>query len=697
MQRRFIATLVVFLMLAPWLSACAKNDEPQAANDIRIYQVLPVARNNSQMVDGEGEGEAIALVNTGPKAHAIAGWSVSSNEGQIVLPKLTLDAGQIIYLAHDAEYFKKYWNFAPTFEYGADTDKAVPDLKLADNKPLLLNDQGDLVRLLDDKLKLIDILAYGNVGGAPAPWSGPPVQLVNSFPLTQANQVITRLKNNNSYKLESRAESWSGGTPTAPERVYFAGQTDLPVKTVSGPMTITAASAPDNAGPLLVSLIEKAKKSIKLVGYQFNHKELAEHLVAAAKRGVKVQVGLERNPGGSDMFDSDKEAQEMLHKGGVEILYYHKWDGDLSTALNPIHSKYGIFDDDTVFVSSGNFVNSNYAMDNACGNREWMAAFQGNPDVVKLIRELWDADFAAGYAGVRPYNEKLDRPLQPDTYDAGPCFKYTAIKSQPFTASGKATVTRIVSPDNTLDQEIGFLGILNNAKKELLISANYINKWWGPADREENLTKYPQPYLTEIVEAARRGVEVKVLLDRKNVSLSSKRDNHYVVQYLNELAAKENLKLEARLLNHDGSGIGRGLHNKSLIVDGAVVISSINGSENSFRYARELALKIDEMPEITNYYRDLFTADWDASAVPNQPWDVTAQPRNDGTFINWSRSPELDVVTYEVAYKKAAADEWTKVATVDVPGYVDAREKGIWGVAAVTKTGAKSSYAEITR
>jgi len=155
--------------------------------------------------------------------------------------------------------------------------------------------------------------------------------------------------------------------------------------------------------------------------------------------------------------------------------------------------------------------------------------------------------------------------------------------------------------------------------------------------------------------------------------------------------------LEARLRNHDVSGIGRGLHNKSLIVDGAVVISSINGSENSFRYARELALKIDEMPEITNYYRDLFTADWDASAVPNQPWDVTAQPRNDGTFINWSRSPELDVVTYEVAYKKAAADEWTKVATVDVPGYVDAREKGIWGVAAVTKTGAKSSYAEITR
>ncbi|MDF2630954.1 MAG: hypothetical protein K0R39_4785 [Symbiobacteriaceae bacterium] len=695
MQRRSLAALVVFFLLVPYLAACAKDGDPQAANDIRIYQVLPVARR-SPMVNSEGEGEAIALVNTGAKAHTISGWALASNAGQVVLPKLTLEPGQPIYLANDAEYFKKNWNFAPTFEYGADTDKAVPDLKLAENKAPLLNDQGDLVRLLDDKLKLIDILAYGNVGGAPAPWSGPPVQLVNSFPLTPGNQVITRLKNDNAYKLESRAESWSGGTATAPQRVYFAGQTDFPVKTVSGPMTITAASAPDNAGPVLVSLIEKAKKSIRLVGYQFNHKVLAEHLVAAAKRGVKVQVGLERNPGGADMFDSDKEAQEILHKGGVEILYYHKWDGDLSTALNPIHSKYGIFDDETAFISSGNYVNSNYTMDNSCGNREWMAVFEGNPDVVKLVRELWDADFASGYAGVRPYNDKLDLPLQPDTYDAGPCFAYTPVKPQPFTVSGKATVTRIVSPDNTLDQENGFLGLLQNAKQELLISANYINKWWGPASREENLTQYPQPYLTEIIEAARRGVEVKVLLDRKNVQLDSKRDNHYVVQYLNELAGKEHLKLEARLINQDGSGIGRGLHNKSLIVDGAVVISSINGSENSFRYARELAIKIDEMPELTSYYRDLFTADWSASAKPNQPWDVTARPRNNGTFIDWSRNVELDLVGYEVYYKANPTDEWTQAATVTVPGYADTREKGIWGVVAVTK-GAKSGYAEVKR
>lgn len=687
---------MLLLLLVPLLSACADKGEPEALNDIRIYQVLPVARS-SKLIGSPGEGEAIALVNTGAKPHTVAGWAVAAGGGQVTLPKLTMGAGQIIYLVNDAEYFRKYWNFAPDYEYGVDTDKAVPDLKLTVSQPPVLNDQGDIVQLLDEKGRLVDILAYGNVPAPPAPWSGAPVQLVNSFPVTPGNQVITRQKQGSSYRMESRAESWSGGTPTEPQRVYFAGQSDFPVKTVSGPMTITAASAPDNSAKVLFDQVDKAKKSIRLVGYQFNHKELAAHLVTAVKRGVRVQVGIDRNPGGSDMFDSDKEAQEILHKGGVEVLYYHKWDGDLSTRVNPVHSKYAIFDDESVLISSGNWIGSNYPADPSCGNREWTAVFQENPDVVKLFREVWDWDFGSGHAEVRPYNEKLDRPLQPDTYDAGPCLPYTPVQPLPFTYSGKATVTRILSPDNTLDREHGFLGLLRNAKTELLISAAYINHWWGSASAEENLTNYPQPYLTEIVAAARRGVDVKVLLDRRNVKADSKRDNHYVVTYLNGLAKRENLKLEARLVNMDGSGIGRTYHNKSLIVDGAVVISSVNGSENSFRYARELAIKVDEAPEVTGYYRTLFQHDWEASSKPNFPWELTATPRNDGTFLSWSKNIELNVVGYEVYYKANLTTEWQKVTTVQLPGFTDWREKGIWGVVAVTGEGVKSGYAQISR
>lgn len=698
MQRRLLALLISLLLLVPLLAACADADDPGAVSDIRLYQVLPVARK-SELADTEGQGEVIALINAGAESRTLSGWSITGQSGgKVTLPRLTLAPGAVTYLANDAEYFRQYWNFLPTYEYGQDTDKAVPDLKLPERKAPVLHDEGDVVRLLDDKGRLIDMIVYGNVTDAPAPWSGEPVKLVNSFPLQPGNQVITRLKEGEGFRMAPAAASFSGGTLTQPERVYFAGQSDFPVRSVSGPITLTAASAPDNSGPLLYTLVDEAKRSIKLTGYQFNSKELAARLVAAVQQGVRVQVAIERNPGGSDMYDSDKEAQEILHKGGVDIIYYHKWDGDLSSRFNPTHAKYAIFDDEAVLLGTGNYTTSVWPVTPECGNREWMAVLRGSSDVVQLFSEIWESDFGSDAADLRGYSEQLDRPLAPDTYDSGPCIRYTPVKAEPLTVTGEATVTRILSPDNTLDRENGFLGLLRGAKSELLVSAAYIYKWWGPASASENFTQYPQPYLTEIVAAARRGVAVKVLLDARHARADSLRDNQHVVAYLNELAHKENLKLEARLVSMAGTGIGRTYHNKSLIVDDAVVISSINGSENSFRYAREVALKVAGVPAFTGYYRDLFLADWKGSEGPNAPQNLRASPRRSGTFINWSANVELDVVRYAVSYKSQPEAAWQPLGEVTRPGFEDSgHATGIWGVVAVTRDGRPSLMAEISR
>ncbi len=696
LRRRWLSLILSILFGVPLLASCVSQSDRKATEDVRLYQVLPVARK-SKLVHAKGQGEAFAIVNTGAQPRFISGWVLRTNEGSVLLPAVTLKPGQIVYAADSVEYFKKYWNFMPDFEFGTDTDKAVPDLKMPDQKLPIMNDQADVVWLFDDRNNLADILVYGNVGNPPAPWIGPAVQFVTSFPLAPANQVLTRMHKGDQFVTEPQATAWSGGTPTDPRRVYFAGQSDFPVKSVTGFMNLTAASAPDNAGPVLYDLVDAARSSIRLAGYQFTAVELANRLMAAVKRGVLVQVAIERNPGGSDLFESDKQVQERMVRGGVSILYYWKWDGDLSTRINPLHSKYGIFDDETVLVASGNWVNSVYNTDPSCGNREWIAVIKANAGVAKLVQAIWDFDIASGSPEVRPWNAKMDAQLKPDDYDAGPCMKYTPVKPQALTVSGNATVTRILSPDNTMDRENGFLGLLHNAKQELLISANYINKWWGTARDANNLTRYPQPYLQEIIAAARRGVDVKVVLDRKGVKLDSLRDNHYVVQYLNDLAKQENLKLEARLINMDASGVGRTYHNKSLIVDDGVVISSINGSENSFRYARELALRFDGVPAFTQYYRDLFRFDWDASARPNYPWNVMAVPRNTGTFVDWSANAELDVVRYEVFYKVTPGGTWVKLGEVERPGFADTHFSGTWGVVAITRQGIRSNYAEISR
>lgn len=612
MQRRSIrAALGAILLLVPSLSACALKSDPEAAAAIRIYQVLPIPRK-TEAAQAEGAGQAIALVNADTKPHTITAWVVQIGDGRVILPKLTLEAGQVIYLANQVPYFERYWNFSPDFEYGQDTDKAVPDLKMSGQEVPLMRDEGDIIRLLDEHAQVVDILAYGKID-PPAPWSGQPVQLVDSHPITPDNQVITRLKQGETFRLEPKATSWSGGTPEEPERVYFPGQSDMPIKTVHGPMTLAAFAAPDNAGRLLFDMVEKARKSIRLVGYQFGNSGLADQLVAAAKRGIRVQVAIDRRAG-NDLVNMGREMQEKLAKGGVEVFYLHDFDGLLSTRYSALHSRYAIFDDEAVLISSGDWTRDSYSLDTTCGNRDWSLAISGNADVVKLFKEVWEADFAAGNKDIRVFDEKLDRPVYPDTTRPGYCSRYTPVKPSPLFISGEATVTRILGPDNTLDREKGLLGLLRSAKQEILISASDISLWWGDLSQPANLKDRPNPYLTEIVAAARRGVKVKVLLDQRNAISGQPAENPYVVQYLNDLAKREQLPLAAKLVNMNAAGLGRAYQANGMIVDGATVIGGIDGLESSFRSAREMALKVEGVAWLTDYYRELFQHDWEVSA-----------------------------------------------------------------------------------
>lgn len=641
MRRRLLSCISVITLLLPVLAGCGPQRDREAANDIRLYRILPVARTSS-LVKAEGEGEAIALINAGDHPHSLSGWTVSTNAGRLTLPKLTMEPGETLYLANDAEYFSAYWHFLPDFEYGEDADQAVPDLKVPEGAVPLLNDFGDVVRLLDDQGKVIDILAYGAVSNPPAPWSGEPARLVGSPALTPQNQVLSRLRIGDDLRLEASAEAWSGGTPAEPERVYYAGQSELPVRRVNGPVTLTAA--PTDAGDQLAAWLDGAEKSIRMAGFQFSSAALADRLIAAVDRGVRVQLVVERNPGGSDLAEDDKALHQRLAEAGVEVLYAFPWDGPSSTRYGPIHSKYALIDEETVVISTGDWKESGFGPQPLCGgDRQWVAAIAGNPDVAEMVREVWDADFGALYPDVRRFDRKMDRPkasfveppapcqaAEPDgaataaetagapaapaqAESEAPAGSETTAAVYPVTVRGNATITRLLSPDNVLDREAGFLGVLRNAREELLVSAVYIDLWWGAADQPANLEEQPNPYLTEILAAARRGVAVKVLLDPGANNLEDQRSNRHVVDYLNGLARREGLNLEARLVDLQAAGIDGLYQVNALVVDDAVVIGSMNGSENSFRHSRELALMVDGLEPFTAHYRALFQQDWQAS------------------------------------------------------------------------------------
>ena len=111
---------------------------------------------------------------------------------------------------------------------------------------------------------------------------------------------------------------------------------------------------------------------------------------------------------------------------------------------------------------------------------------------------------------------------------------------------------------------------------------------------------------------------MQVLLSDSYLDPSNPRDNTNTVQYLNNLARREGLEMQARIFRSDLAAVNK-IHNKGIIVDGRkVLVSSVNWSYNSPANNREVSLILDH-PAVGEYYTDIFTYDWYNGAPADWP------------------------------------------------------------------------------
>jgi len=130
---------------------------------------------------------------------------------------------------------------------------------------------------------------------------------------------------------------------------------------------------------------------------------------------------------------------------------------------------------------------------------------------------------------------------------------------------------------------------------------------WGVKGESVGMT--PNLYLEEAVSAARRGVSVRILLSDAFLNPADEKDNLHTVTYVNEIARRENLDMQARIIKSRLVGVDK-IHNKGLVVDSRYsLVSSINWSRNSPVNNREASLLIDN-PQIGTYFSDIFAYDW---------------------------------------------------------------------------------------
>ena len=177
------------------------------------------------------------------------------------------------------------------------------------------------------------------------------------------------------------------------------------------------------------------------------------------------------------------------------------------------------------------------------------------------------------------------------------------------------TVSPLTSPDNYFDR---VLPLVRNARKRIWLEQQYIEGAGGPA----------VPRLLDAVSQKQRsGVDVRIVV-------SSRFNDSWV-------ATKETLqdaKLISRLraINLDNF---THCHNKGVIVDDAVIVSSTNWSENSIRRAREagiLILSADVAGFFSQVFEDDWKTGWSVSTADSQAssFEAVAGPVDDELTID---------------------------------------------------------------
>jgi phosphatidylserine/phosphatidylglycerophosphate/cardiolipin synthase-like enzyme len=147
-------------------------------------------------------------------------------------------------------------------------------------------------------------------------------------------------------------------------------------KVVEGRGLIQVAFTPeDDAGALVVSAIDAAKKQVLVQAFSFTHREIARALVMARRRGVDVQ------------FLADPDQHERIDTSQVDELAREVpvfMDGGHASA----HNKVMVIDagEPGATLVTGSF---NFTQAAQYKNAENLLVIRGNPELVEAYRQNW--------------------------------------------------------------------------------------------------------------------------------------------------------------------------------------------------------------------------------------------------------------------------------------------------------------------
>ncbi|WP_394741515.1 phospholipase D-like domain-containing protein [Natronococcus roseus] len=363
------------------------------------------------------------------------------------------------------------------------------------------------------------------------------------------------------------------------------GATCLPSSTVDTDEATTFV-LPDNPD-VPQETIREADDRLLLAGYTFTDEDVAADLVAAADRGVDVAVLLESGPVGGTPAATESVV-ETLERGGVDVRFV----GGEGARYRFHHPKYAVADE-SVLVTSENWKPAGVGGESSRGWGVRLADDALADELAAIFRADfggWDAESGASF--------REDASFVED--DAAPPREFPTNHGAETVSVDAAEL--LLAPENA---EPRLLELLDGADDEILIKQASI------ADDVS--------LLEATLDAARRGVDVRILLDS---SWYVEDEHETLAADLERTADEEELSLEAELA--EDTDAFEKIHAKGIVIDREVaVVGSANWNENSLQNNREVLLALHGT-DAAAYYADVFESDRDEDDAWSLPFELSA-------------------------------------------------------------------------
>jgi phosphatidylserine/phosphatidylglycerophosphate/cardiolipin synthase-like enzyme len=527
---------------------------------------------------------------------------------------------------------------------------------------------GDEVVLVDTSHRIVDVLVYGKGNNVHPGWSGVAVQPYTVRGLFSGEGQILFRKREQSTGFPvpdtNSAEDWAqaGDDPLNGRSVLYPGwdaDEFFFTMQVTQMAALTVAIAPDNALETVVNLINKAEQRVDIESLTIENISIGNALVSAAERGVLVKLLLEGSPPGGLSVQEKFICQQIEKAGGECWFMIRKDDQRIHDRYRYLHAKFILIDGRQVAISSEN-LSPNSMPDDDKSDGTWgrrgVLIITNAGGVIDHVRRVFDEDLdSTNHVDIfrwQPENPIYGAPppdFIPVLQSGG--VSYTVRFPLPAVFHGTFAFEVQQAPENSLREGAGLLNLVSSAGEgdTILIQQLQERPHWGNSDSDA--VADPNPRLEAYIAAARRGANVRLLLDSFFDRAASNVSNAVTCHHIKEIADKEKLKLSCAL----GNPTGLGIHNKMVLANvngqGYAYVGSINGSELSNKGNREIALLV-QSSEVYVLLAEMF--EYDSAHWLQLP-----------VIMNDFRGPARHLLISEVLYDPYGTDETEFIEVVN--------------------------------